>query len=205
MSITDHAEWLGRARDFWSGLSGVDVSHNTRGNPPYDLDEVGEILWDRLDLAPGADVLDLGCGTGDLAAWFATRGVGVVGVDIAQPMIDAFHDRTGDGRMWGYLTPGDGIPSAVQRRWFGIRRAYSVTMFQHVPDTVMDAYLVDLAEMMLPGGTFVFTHSLGDERAPLSFQTTVDRVLRQLDSAGFHGAYTGTDDLGWSWFTAWRR
>lgn len=47
-----------------------------------------EFLIDALDLAPGARVLDVGCGPGRHARALAERGVEVVGVDIAQAFID---------------------------------------------------------------------------------------------------------------------
>ncbi len=45
-------------------------------------------LLDVLDLAPGARVLDVGCGPGRHARTLAERGLEVVGVDIAQAFID---------------------------------------------------------------------------------------------------------------------
>jgi len=65
--------------------------------PQYDL--LNRVLslgldqgWRRrvvasLDLAPGARLLDLCCGTGDLALAFARRGVEVLGADFAGPML----------------------------------------------------------------------------------------------------------------------
>ena len=47
-----------------------------------------EFLIDALDLAPGARVLDVGCGPGRHARALAERGLEVVGVDIAQAFID---------------------------------------------------------------------------------------------------------------------
>ena len=47
-----------------------------------------EFLLDALDLAPGARVLDVGCGPGRHARGLAERGLEVVGVDIAQAFID---------------------------------------------------------------------------------------------------------------------
>ncbi len=41
----------------------------------------------RLDLAPGQDLLDLCCGTGDLALQFARHGIRVLGADFTAPML----------------------------------------------------------------------------------------------------------------------
>ena len=48
----------------------------------------GEELLDLLQLAPGARVLDVGCGTGGHAATLAARGFDVVGVDADPAMLD---------------------------------------------------------------------------------------------------------------------
>ena len=49
--------------------------------------ERGQALVDLLAAQPGERVLDLGCGTGDIAATIAGRGATVVGVDASQAMI----------------------------------------------------------------------------------------------------------------------
>ena len=40
-------------------------------------------------LPPGADVVELGCGTASISAWLARRGFHSVGVDIARPQLEA--------------------------------------------------------------------------------------------------------------------
>jgi len=45
--------------------------------------------------APGASVLDLATGTGDIAAACAARGAVVVGLDVTQRMIELAHDKHG--------------------------------------------------------------------------------------------------------------
>jgi SAM-dependent methyltransferase len=49
----------------------------------------GRGLLDDLDPAPGEQVLDLGCGTGELAAEIAGRGATVVAVDADEAMVAA--------------------------------------------------------------------------------------------------------------------
>lgn len=53
----------------------------------------GDTVLDRLDLRPGARLLDVGCGSGALAVPAARRGCSVTAVDLAPRMIDLLADR----------------------------------------------------------------------------------------------------------------
>ena len=53
----------------------------------------GEELVATLDVRPGIDVLDLGCGDGTTALPLARAGADVVGVDIAENLVAAGNDR----------------------------------------------------------------------------------------------------------------
>ncbi len=53
----------------------------------------GAALLDLLDPQPGERILDLGCGTGDLARAIADRGAGVVGVDASAAMVASARER----------------------------------------------------------------------------------------------------------------
>lgn len=60
--------------------------------PKYDRDagyvsRLGEDVVGLLDPRPGEQVLDLGCGTGDLAAEISSRGAEVTGVDASPEMV----------------------------------------------------------------------------------------------------------------------
>lgn len=55
--------------------------------------ESGDALIDSLGVTPGLDVLDLGCGDGTTALPAARRGANVLGVDIAQNLVDAGNAR----------------------------------------------------------------------------------------------------------------
>lgn len=48
--------------------------------------EAGD-LWDQLQLSPGAQVLDLGCGHGRHALALAERGAKVLGMDFAETLL----------------------------------------------------------------------------------------------------------------------
>jgi SAM-dependent methyltransferase len=55
--------------------------------------ESGEALVESLDITPGLEVLDLGCGDGTTAVPAATRGADVLGVDIASNLVEAGNKR----------------------------------------------------------------------------------------------------------------
>lgn len=56
----------------------------------------GQALVDLLDPRPGERILDLGCGTGDLAAAMVHRGASVVAVDASPDMVAAAAQRFPD-------------------------------------------------------------------------------------------------------------
>ena len=60
----------------------------TRGR----LHKIREEIADRL-IAPGARVLEIGCGTGSLAMLLAERGVKVVGIDTSHEMLSCAQER----------------------------------------------------------------------------------------------------------------
>ncbi|MFO0997898.1 MAG: class I SAM-dependent methyltransferase [Alphaproteobacteria bacterium] len=55
--------------------------------------ESGEALVDRIGIARGQKILDLGCGDGTTALPAARRGADVLGVDIARNLVDAGNRR----------------------------------------------------------------------------------------------------------------
>jgi SAM-dependent methyltransferase len=56
----------------------------------------GENLVDVLEPKPGERILDIGCGSGDLAARIAETGATVFGIDASPEMIAAARDKYGD-------------------------------------------------------------------------------------------------------------
>ena len=50
-------------------------------------------MLDAVDLGPGARVLDVGCGSGDLLAHLAQRGFATAGIDPAPGMVALARDR----------------------------------------------------------------------------------------------------------------
>lgn len=106
----------------------------------------GADLLELLGPLHGAEVLDLGCGTGDLAAQLAERGAHVLGVDASQEMVDAARTKCPSlqfERKDGQALDFDACFSHV----------FSNAALHWMPDA--DAVARGVARALRPGGLFV--------------------------------------------------
>ncbi|MCG0278571.1 MAG: class I SAM-dependent methyltransferase [Thermanaeromonas sp.] len=110
-----------------------------------------EAIYQYLQPEPGLEILDVGCGTGNLSLELARMGVRVTGIDISQPMLDKARfkaEREGltvkfvlaDARK---LPFGDETFDAV----------VSVTALEFVPD--LREALEEAYRVLKPGGRLV--------------------------------------------------
>jgi len=149
--------------------------------------EYGADLLDLLDPAAGERVLDLGCGTGHLAAEVAGRGATVVGVDAAPDMIRTAredHAAPGsdpDGRSGGggYAAPSFLRADARALPFEGAFDAVLSNAVLHWIDD-QDAALGAVADALRPGGRFVA--ELGGTG---NVATIVDAVRAELAERGY--------------------
>jgi trans-aconitate methyltransferase len=101
-------------------------------------------LLDRLDLAPGRRVLDLGCGDGTLALAMAARGARVVGVDASPAMVAAARARGVDAHC----------ADARELEFDGeFDIVFSNAVLHWVRDP--DAALAGIGRALVPGGRLV--------------------------------------------------
>src|SRR4030042_2343950 len=73
--------------EFWAIYWRIDHRHSIPGIFEWDKQLVN-FIEHVCQLSPGARILDLGCGGGDQAKVFASKGYEVVGIDIAPPLIE---------------------------------------------------------------------------------------------------------------------
>jgi SAM-dependent methyltransferase len=71
------------------------------------IEEVAEQFMGRQPLGPGSRVLDVACGTGNLAMIAARRGCAVSGIDIAGNLIEQARARSADAGLYIDFTQGD--------------------------------------------------------------------------------------------------
>jgi SAM-dependent methyltransferase len=105
---------------------------------------------------PRGGVLDLGCGTGDLAIALAERGLSVLGVDFADDAIDTALERLRtlpqDGASLLEFRVGDALRPS---QWAGRIGSAVDSGFYHLFDGgTRRTFLLDLAEALPPRGRF---------------------------------------------------
>jgi demethylmenaquinone methyltransferase / 2-methoxy-6-polyprenyl-1,4-benzoquinol methylase len=94
-----------------------------------------------LRLAPGATVLDLGCGTGDLCDVVAAAGYSATGVDFSAGMLAAAHTRAPLARADALVLP---VPDASTD---GVVSGFALRNFVD-----LDSFFRESARVLRPGG-----------------------------------------------------
>ena len=123
-------------------------------------------LADRLPVESGDHLLDIGCGVGGPARYFAQRfGCTVSGIDITGPFVEAANKLTAllDMSDRVFIEQGDGGRLPFDDRYFD--GAYA----QHVTMNVADRprFFGEASRVLKPGGFFALTeHALGPLGSP---------------------------------------
>lgn len=127
-----------------------------------------DFLLDLLGLAPGAAILDVGCGTGRHSIELARRGFRVTGIDISSGMLgQAFHKAAAAGVSveWVHADAAAWVPTrtfdAVLCLCGG---AFTVADLAVDPLAHDRAILAAIAGALAPGGPFVLTTPNGYRR-----------------------------------------
>ena len=137
--------------DEWAAGYDASVRHShDAGEYPFaGYDAVLSLIEARVNSRPGADVLDLGFGTGMLTARLYAAGHPVAGVDFSQNMLDAARAKMPCAELYLYdFTRG--LPPALEGRTFDF--IISTYAFHHVPDAGKPAFLLELSRRLSPGG-----------------------------------------------------
>ncbi|MET8833855.1 class I SAM-dependent methyltransferase [Micromonospora sp. NPDC004540] len=124
------------------------------GGPPWDIGGPQPALAEVLDRGVnGPKVLDIGCGTGDLAIALARRGHQVTGVDISRVAIDLARAKAARAGLPVHFEVQDAtdlsLPSAPFDSVFDSGLLHSI----HRNGGAVDRYLASLPGLAAPGAT----------------------------------------------------
>ncbi|MCW5850069.1 MAG: class I SAM-dependent methyltransferase [Anaerolineae bacterium] len=163
-----------------SSTSFFDAAYRER--PPWDIGAAQPDLMALLDeYPPSGPVLDVGCGTGDLALALAQRGLRVLGVDLAEAAIVQARAKAAEAGEVGQRVEfrvADALQPSLLPGPFG---AVVDSGFFHLfgPDE-RDRFAHDLAAACAPGGRYYLLGFAIEARFPNAPRPVRDEELRAL-------------------------
>lgn len=143
---TDIASPKSRLRATW--MAG-DYDHFSR----Y-LEKDARSFYESLDVPPGAHLLDVACGSGQLALIAAREGVRVTGVDIAENLIERAHARSMAEGIPGRFRVADAESLPFPDASFDVVVSLIGAMFAPRPHLVAR----ELTRVCVPGGTIAMAN-----------------------------------------------
>lgn len=131
-----------------------------------------------LEAAPDRSVVDLGCGTGEHVAFFATIADRAVGIDASPSMIEAARDHEDRGAARFLLGDARDAPRLLDgERGYGLVVCLGNVLPHLREEDELDAFLGAAHEVLAPGGMFLVQIlnyarilDLGERHLPLSFR-----------------------------------
>ena len=126
-------------------------------------------LFAQRGVAPGARILDAGCGTGGYALELVQRGYVVTGLDLSVPLLMEAQKRTNSGRVALTLVCGDLLALPFAPHYDGILCRGVLNDFLHTPSR--QQVFFSFAQVLRPGGVLIV-----DVR---DWQTTVARKRQE--------------------------
>ena len=138
--MTDFEAIKSRQRDVWAAGDFGMIAWNTAF--------VGEVLCEAVDLRAGQRVLDVACGTGNVALSAARRFCEAVGVDFVPALIERARERAAAERLPATFEVGDAESLPFEDASFDVVLSIFGSMF--APDQEKAA--AELVRVCRPGG-----------------------------------------------------
>ena len=113
------------------------------------MEEGARIFYEQLDIPAGCRLLDVACGSGQLALWAARDGVNVTGVDIAPNLVQRAQVRAQAERLNARFIEGDAEDLPFEDASFDVVTSLIGAMFAPRPELVAH----ELLRVCCPGGT----------------------------------------------------
>lgn len=189
-------------REWWEQTATDEDIWNGPGDGLDQLEQLIPAIKPALE-GPGRVVMELGCGNGRLLVPMAEAFplATFMGVDIAFRPFPRPRNAGLLGTDGRTILMGDGMIDA----------AYSVLLFQHLPEEAVRGYLAELARVLRPGGLccIQFVARLNDDTAPdgfLDYRYLSTSMLDWALDAGFDSGQLACARIQpeWDWLTCWK-
>jgi len=113
------------------------------------MEQGARIFYEQLDIPSGCQMLDVACGSGQVALWAARDGVNATGVDIAPNEIQRAQARAKAEGLNARFVEGDAEDLPFEEGGFDVVASLFGAMFAPRPDQVAR----ELLRVCSPGGT----------------------------------------------------
>ena len=130
------------------------------------IETVAEAFVERLDIQPGMKVLDVACGSGNLAIIAAEKGADVTGIDIAENLIDAAKKRAEAAGLNIKFEVGDAEAMPYEDNSFDLVMTMFGAMFAPRPEVTTS----ELVRVCKPGSTIAMANWTPDGHAGQMFK-----------------------------------
>ncbi|HKO30710.1 MAG TPA: methyltransferase domain-containing protein [Nitrospiraceae bacterium] len=111
-------------------------------------------FYERLEIIPGCRLLDVGCGSGQLALMAAKDGLEVTGVDIASNSVERAQERAAEENLRVRFEEADAAALPFEDASFDVVASLIGVMFAPRPDRVAQ----ELLRVCKPGGTIAMAN-----------------------------------------------
>jgi ubiquinone/menaquinone biosynthesis C-methylase UbiE len=111
-------------------------------------------FYDRLNIAPGCQLLDVACGSGQLALMAAKDGIGVTGVDIAGNLVERARARAQAEGLNAEFKEADAESLPFDNGSFDVVASLIGAMFAPRPQLVAQ----EMLRVCVPGGTLAMAN-----------------------------------------------
>jgi len=113
------------------------------------MEQGARFFYEQLDIPPGSQLLDVACGSGQLALWAARDGIEVTGIDIAPNLIRRAQARAKAEGLNAHFLEGDAEELPFEDGSFDVVTSLIGAMFAPRPELVAR----ELLRVCSPGGT----------------------------------------------------
>jgi SAM-dependent methyltransferase len=118
------------------------------------MEQGARTFYEQLDIPPGCRLLDVACGSGQLALWAARDGVDVTGVDIAANLVRRAKARAKAEGLKVRFVEGDAEALPFEDASFDVVTSLIGAMFAPRPELVAQ----ELLRVCSPGGTIAMAN-----------------------------------------------